>query len=105
MSLQPKLHPTPEEYLELERKTDYKSEYLNGEVYAMGGASPRHMLIVTNIAAELRNLFFYIFKSVALSLGLIVMETGRLPLVQCGLERNTRRNTRLKRIFENFISC
>ncbi len=55
MSLQPKIHPTPEEYLELERKADYKSEYLNGEIYAMGGASPRHVLIVTNIASELRN--------------------------------------------------
>jgi len=55
MSLQPKIHLTPEEYLELERKTDYKSEYLNGEIYAMGGASPRHVLIVTNIISELRN--------------------------------------------------
>ena len=55
MSLQPKIHPTPEEYLEVERKADYKSEYLNGEIYAMGGTSPRHVLIVTNIASELRN--------------------------------------------------
>ncbi len=55
MSLQPKTYITPEVYLELERKADYKSEYLNGEIYAMGGASPRHVLIVTNVVAELRN--------------------------------------------------
>jgi Uma2 family endonuclease len=55
MSLQPKTYFTPEEYLELERKVDYKSEYLNGEIYAMGGASPHHVLIVTNIVSELRN--------------------------------------------------
>jgi Uma2 family endonuclease len=55
MSLQPKIYVTPEAYLELERKADYKSEYLNGEIYAMGGASPRHVLIVTNVVAELRN--------------------------------------------------
>lgn len=55
MSLQPKIYVTPEAYLELERQADYKSEYLNGEIYAMGGASPRHVLIVTNVVAELRN--------------------------------------------------
>ncbi|HXG93749.1 MAG TPA: Uma2 family endonuclease [Blastocatellia bacterium] len=55
MSLQPKSHFTPEEYLELERKADYKSEYFNGEIFAMGGASPRHVLIVTNVVAELRS--------------------------------------------------
>jgi len=55
MSLQPKQYLTPEEYLELERKADYKSEYFDGEVFAMGGASPRHVLIVTNVASELRS--------------------------------------------------
>lgn len=55
MAVQPKTYITPETYLELERQADYKSEYLNGEIYAMGGASPRHVLIVTNVVAELRN--------------------------------------------------
>lgn len=44
---------TPEEYLEHERKAEYKSEYLRGEVFAMAGASPRHALIVTNLVREL----------------------------------------------------
>ncbi len=54
MSLQPKVSLTPEEYLAIERKAEYKSEYFNGEMFAMAGASERHVLIVTNIVAELR---------------------------------------------------
>jgi Uma2 family endonuclease len=41
--------------LELERAADFRSEYLDGEIFAMGGASPRHVLIVTNVAGELRS--------------------------------------------------
>ncbi len=33
---------TPEEYLAAERKAEFKSEYFNGEVFAMSGASRRH---------------------------------------------------------------
>jgi hypothetical protein len=38
--------------LESERATDYKSEYLDGEVFAMGAASARHVLIVTNVVSH-----------------------------------------------------
>ena len=55
MSLQPKSYLTPEEYLELERSADYKSEYFNGQVFGMGGASPNHVLIVTNVVSEFRS--------------------------------------------------
>lgn len=56
MSAQPqvKTYLTPEEYLEIERQAEYKSEYWNGEIFAMAGASERHVLIVTNVVAELR---------------------------------------------------
>jgi len=54
MSAQPKTLLSPEEYLEQERRAEYKSEYLAGEVFAMAGASRRHGLIVTNLIAELR---------------------------------------------------
>ena len=53
MSSQPKTYITPEEYLTIERKAEYKSEYVNGEMFAMAGASERHVLIVTNIVVEL----------------------------------------------------
>lgn len=49
MSLQPKTHLTPEEYLAIERKAEYKSEYFNGEMFAMAGASERHISIVANL--------------------------------------------------------
>jgi Uma2 family endonuclease len=55
MASQPKTYFTAEEYLELERQSQYRSEYFNGEIFAMGGASPRHVLIVTNVVAELRS--------------------------------------------------
>ena len=44
---------TPAEYLVLERKATTKSEYLNGRVYAMVGASRAHNLIAVNMASEL----------------------------------------------------
>ncbi len=46
---------TPEEYLELERKSEYRSEYLDGQIYAMSGGTPRHSLITTNISGEIRS--------------------------------------------------
>jgi Uma2 family endonuclease len=54
MVTQTKARYTPEEYLALERKAEYKSEYLTGEIFAMSGASEQHNLIVTNLVGELR---------------------------------------------------
>ncbi|MFN2454797.1 MAG: Uma2 family endonuclease [Pyrinomonadaceae bacterium] len=54
MSTQSKTYLTPEEYLAFERKAETKSEYFDGEVFAMTGASRKHNLIVLNVAAELR---------------------------------------------------
>ncbi|HVF57634.1 MAG TPA: Uma2 family endonuclease [Pyrinomonadaceae bacterium] len=53
MSRQTKTRLTPQEYLAQERRAEYKSEYFNGEVFAMTGASRRHNLITTNIVREL----------------------------------------------------
>ena len=39
---------TPEEYLALERASDTKHEYLDGEIYAMAGGSPKHNQICFN---------------------------------------------------------
>lgn len=44
---------TPQEYLVLERNCVPKHEYFAGEMFAMGGASERHNLIVTNLVREL----------------------------------------------------
>ena len=54
MSSQIKPYVSPEEYLRLERQSEYKSEYVNGEIFAMTGASLKHNLVAGNIFGELR---------------------------------------------------
>jgi Uma2 family endonuclease len=44
---------TPEQYLEIERKNDYKSEYIDGVMFAMANASRNHARIVTNSLVQL----------------------------------------------------
>ncbi len=53
MPAQPQLRLTPQEYLIRERRASFKSEYRNGEVLEMAPASRRHILIATNLSAEL----------------------------------------------------
>lgn len=45
-------HPvfSPEEYLSLERASEFRHEYLDGLVYAMAGESPEHSIICFNLA-------------------------------------------------------
>jgi Uma2 family endonuclease len=49
-----KTHYTPQDYLSLERQADSKSEYLDGIIVAMAGASREHNLIAGNLAGEVR---------------------------------------------------
>jgi Uma2 family endonuclease len=49
MSAIPKTKITPEEYLEMERKAEYKSEYFNGEMFSITGANRFHCLISANL--------------------------------------------------------
>ncbi len=46
-------HLTPEEYLAAERLSETRSEYIDGGVYPMTGASLNHTVIVFSIGAEL----------------------------------------------------
>src|SRR5437870_1694030 len=48
---------TPEQYLALEHKAAYKSEYINGQIFAMAGASVEHNTITANLVRELGNQF------------------------------------------------
>ena len=57
-TMAPQTYLTPEEYIALERKAlpdseIVRSEYLNGKIIAMSGASFTHNLITGNIFAEL----------------------------------------------------
>src|SRR3954462_6298590 len=41
------------EYLRLERQAETRSEYFDGEIFAMAGGTRAHSLIATNLAREL----------------------------------------------------
>lgn len=44
---------TVEEYLEIERKAEFKSEFYRGEMFAMSGGTKRHSVIGGNVLSEL----------------------------------------------------
>ncbi|MBL8149419.1 MAG: Uma2 family endonuclease [Blastocatellia bacterium] len=53
MSSEAKKHYTLEEYFEIERNSDTKYEYWDGQIFAMTGASPEHNKISVNLIREL----------------------------------------------------
>ena len=62
MSAQSVPYLTPQQYLEIEEKAEYKSEYLNGQMwplggepYGMAGGRPEHNLISGNFMGELHS--------------------------------------------------
>jgi Uma2 family endonuclease len=55
MTAMPLKRWTPEEYLDLERRSDEKHELFDGEIYMMSGASRKHNLIAGNIYAVLHS--------------------------------------------------
>jgi Uma2 family endonuclease len=57
MASQPNVFLTAEEYLDLEEKAECKSEYMDGELYAMAGVSPDHDTIAVNLVVSLGQQF------------------------------------------------
>ncbi|HYN78005.1 MAG TPA: Uma2 family endonuclease [Lamprocystis sp. (in: g-proteobacteria)] len=58
MSLQPKPQLYFADWLATERASDQdRTQYVNGEVFAMAGGSEAHNLIAANVVGELRNRF------------------------------------------------
>jgi Uma2 family endonuclease len=55
MSALPKKRYTLEEYLEMDRKSDERLEYWDGEIFSMSGASDEHDAIESNIHFTLRS--------------------------------------------------
>lgn len=49
MSALPKRRLTPQEYLAIERAAQFKSEFYNGEMFAMAGGTSQHSLIGSNL--------------------------------------------------------
>lgn len=54
MSLAEKILLSPEEYLQGEDTTQFKNEYMNGEVWAKVGATDAHVTIAMNLALLLK---------------------------------------------------
>ena len=52
MTAQPQKIYSEEEYLEMERAADYKSEFYRGEIFAMAGAGFNHNRITENLSGE-----------------------------------------------------
>ena len=57
MSAAEELKLTPDNYLEQERAAEFKSEFVDGEIYAMSGATLNHNRIAMNAGRELGNAF------------------------------------------------
>ena len=55
MSAQPQPRLTPEQYLELDRASEFRNEYFNGRMYAMSGGTFIHALVIANLTGELRS--------------------------------------------------
>jgi Uma2 family endonuclease len=53
MIASPQMRISPEEYLETERASETRSEYYDGCMYAMAGASLPHGIITGNISLSL----------------------------------------------------
>ena len=53
MTAQPKLKLTEAEYLAIERNAEFKSEFYDGEMFAMAGANRLHNIVNENLAGEL----------------------------------------------------
>jgi Uma2 family endonuclease len=46
---------TPEEYLAIERAAEFKSEYYDGQMFAMSGGTFPHVLTISNLSYSIRN--------------------------------------------------
>ena len=55
MSSLPATFLTPEQYLEIERKAEYKSEYYRGEIFAIAGVGRSHNRIGINVTVQLES--------------------------------------------------
>jgi Uma2 family endonuclease len=56
MSTQPKPSLTPEQYLEIARKAEFRSQCYQGEMFAMSGAQEVHILIAGNAMGRSYNI-------------------------------------------------
>jgi Uma2 family endonuclease len=68
---------TPEQYLALERKAEFRSEYIDGGIHPMSGASDQHNVIAGN--------FYTLFRIALRGRGRAYMNDMRVRVVPGGL--------------------
>ena len=90
---------TPEEYLALEEKAEYKSEYVSGYIFKMAGATEAHNDITLNTAALLKTKLRGKCKTYANDMKVWVEEAGTFfypdVTIVCGNRKfyNNKRDT------------
>ena len=52
MATKPLTQLTEQDYLDLDRAAEYRSEFVNGEMFAMSGGSPRHARLGTKVSFQ-----------------------------------------------------
>jgi Uma2 family endonuclease len=52
MSAVPKTLPSAKDYLDFERKAEFRHEFYKGEIFQMSGASREHNILVTNLVTS-----------------------------------------------------
>ena len=57
MATQPTIRLTEQDYLTIDRAAEHKSEYVDGEMYAMSGGSLRHSRLAVRLIVVLENQF------------------------------------------------
>ncbi len=55
MSKAPTRRLTPQEYLAIERKAEFKSQFFDGEMFAMAGGTREHSLVAGNLVTAINN--------------------------------------------------
>lgn len=76
MATHPVTWLTPEQYLEIERRAEFRSEYVDGEMFAMSGATARHNIVVNSLGAALRGQLKGRCRYFTTDLRLLVPATG-----------------------------
>ena len=88
---------SPEEYLTLEEKADYRSEYINGYIFKLAGGTEAHQDITLNIAAQFKDKLRGKCKTYASEMKVWIEENGTYfypdVTVVCGERKFHKGNT------------
>lgn len=76
MSTARRLHYTYDQYLEVERLSSVKHEFLDGEIYAMAGGTPQHGILTAQVARLLGRRLSAECRGATSDVKILVQSTG-----------------------------